>query len=302
MKKWILIIFTINLSLGHAQEPKLPCIDRNGNMDLTCQCAKKKNCMPAMSKTEKLGIKKLNEKVPGGNVMKMTKIALPAYKELNNVFNGKFDPKKFPYKKLKEANAKLDRVNKKLTPITEKLYQKLGIKPYKTAERVKMREKILKKQLGKKNMELIESGKIGLNIAALVEGRPVMQNNSKTASKNIASTKDVPQKDAKEIEMSKIKSIMETGDEKNVKIDTKKRFTDEELIAAANKKFKYFTVRKKDEGSIFSFISEAYRKNLNNLDRNAMKSTTSDREMDFIETQKRQFIRNNNLSIIQNSY
>lgn len=305
MKKWIFFTFIL-LNSSYSQEAQVPCINKNGDFDLSCTCAKKKNCLSAMSKSEKAGIKKLNEEVRGGYVMKITKMALPAYKEMKNTFNGKFDVEKFPYKKLKEQGEKLEKINNKLNAKVEKIYKELGIKPYKISERVKMREKIFKKQLGKKNMQMIESGQYKLNIGSLVEGsyNPAAASSSQAPTSKSIASQNKPQKDQTEEELDKIDNILKSGSENDIKVrDTsKKRFTDAELIAAAKKRFKIFTVRKKDEGSLFEFISQAFRKNIKNLDQRAIARGGSDRQLDVIETQKRNLIKRSTSNFLRNSY
>ena len=152
-------------------------------------------------------------------------------------------------------------------------------------------------------MQKIESGEYNLNVGALVEGK---YSPPKTASTQSSRSKSIASKKPKTVEkedLAKIDNILKTGDENTVKLKSnKRRFTDAELIAAANKKFKYFTVRKKDEGSLFEFISMAFQKNIPKLDQRAIIKGGSDRQINVIETQKVRRIRSTTNNFLRNSY
>jgi hypothetical protein len=195
---------------------------------------------------------------------------------MGSVFNGKLDLKKFPYKKIKATNDKLSKINKKLQRRVEKFYKKKGIKPYKLADRVKLIDKKFKKTLGKKNIEMIESGQFKLDFAGLAEGTIGNQSYDSNLfgfdSGSSRSPASIAPKDKVSKEKEEIGNLLNTNDPQKRVRKGKKRFSDEELIAASKKKFKVNTIRKNKEVNIFKYVSEAYKRALPRLDQNVIKS------------------------------
>lgn len=279
MLKWILIsIFTINISNTYsqvlddkAQILKMPCINQKGQMDFACTCRKKKKCLKAMDKSEKKQIVKMNKETKGGYIMKFTKMGIPAYKQFSQITNGKFDIKKFPRKSLEKNIKKLEKVNKKLRKKVEMKYKQMGLKPYKIADRIKARDKKLKKQLGKETMRKIESGQMKINVAQIVEGRGNVP--------QLAST-TIPTVQRKKANIKNIKNQEEKKDQEikrmlNIQGKRKSRFgefDENQMIAMSKKKFKFDTIIKDKKRSIFFYISKAYSNQIENLDQDAIKN------------------------------
>lgn len=244
--------------------------------------------MKALDKKEKAAIAKLNKQVKGGYVMKLTKVAIPAYKEMAKVFNGQLDMEKFPREKLEKVSAKLTKVNKKLRSRVENAYKKKGIKPHKLSERVKLRQKKFERQLGEKNMDLIRSGKFKLQFGALVEGKLNNSNYDYSSSTDSIASNSPKRKD-KETNKKEEKVSSKAKQEKK-QLEKEKRFNEAELARARNKKYKVNTIRNKPNENIFKFISQAYIKSMGKLDQDTIKGHKMSDEFRLIKKREQELL------------
>lgn len=284
LKLLIVFIYTFNLHAQLAGVPEtsttLPCINQKGEMDFNCQCRKQKKCMRPLEKSDKAGLVKMNKEVKGGYVMKFFKEGIPAYKQYGKILNGQFDMSKFDTDKMRKMNEKLEKINAKLKTKVEARYKALGIKPHKIDDRIKAMDKKFEQRLGKENLEDIKNGKIKLNIPALIESNGAnIASNQTQSSPNNSNKKNVVKKpeDNKEKE---IKSMLKLEKRRPGRF---KDFDEEKAIMLSQKKFKFDTIIKDPKRNIFFYITKAYRGQIKNLDKKAMKNFYFDDRNELIQ-------------------
>lgn len=259
MKKIFLFTFIFNISTVFAQY-KFPCVNNKSQLDLSCSCKKSKSCYKPLKKVDKK-IYKLGTQTKMDK--KLTKVVMRAYKAEEQLFSGKIKPTNKQFKALDKLNGKLGKIRKKKVKQYEKYLKRKGAKMWKMKDRMAYANKKLLKEIPKsKRDKLLKSGfqssfaKFFADKSGM-KGYVPMKSDPKSGvliaqdKKSIDDSNDEP-------------TTAKTTDNKEYTVDTKG------IARTRSKNFKYDTITKKPEVSIFKVISNRYGLVSDRLDQKAI--------------------------------
>jgi hypothetical protein len=264
MAKFSFLIILSLFSVSSFGQAAYPCVNPKGNFDFACACAKKNKCYTSLSGKEQKNLKKLNRRVKGGLMMKITKENLLSYKLVKQAFYGKLDVNKVPYKKLNEADAKMAKYQKKMKPRVERNLKKRGVKDYKLAKRAKKFAAKTDKQITPHIRNKVSKFGFGFQIKKFLGD----------AFKGISSSLTMTTEKGQKSLMVKTRiAVDETKDEKNESkqsgiASTNTASVKKQVGKMMGKKFKVNDIHQNNR-DIFKVISMRYMANRENLDANA---------------------------------
>lgn len=285
MKSLVTTWMFLLTSLSYAQAI-VPCVTKNGTIDLSCRCQAKKTCMRAMDKKEKANLRKLSKRVGKKDyILKSKKISMPGLKAMGQAFSGHIDLSKIPNPKLEKVSAKLSKINKKLIKKAERQLKKKGVKTYRIADRVKKYNQRIEKVLGLKAVKAIKDGKIKLSPEAMFEGKSgkgfglVLADSKKSNGKTKGKNKSKNGKDPSE-EEEKLASSSEIAANQK-----------EQLANVRRKKYKFNDINNDPNKDLFSIISARYHKSINKIAVTGLTPVKQDFKDQFIlESNKKQVL------------
>jgi hypothetical protein len=247
------------------------CISNKLAMDIDCECKKQKKCLQFSKSGMKNEIGFSIKNSDPAKVKKVYKYVIPAYKDMNKMFDGSKSNKEYrniDIDKITEDTQKLEGINKKLLKSLEKQYQKRN-KKFSFDKYKKYYNKQVKQALKK---EIRKTNKVPSNIITKALGIKIpnvkVPENIDMNSSSIASNTNTP-----------IKSVSDADDEVQIKkIVNDNSLTEEQknrklaqINAAKMKRIKFkFDDIQAQHTQIFDLISKRYRSVASRLDQGAI--------------------------------
>lgn len=255
MIKFLIILFFIP-GLTYAQY-KVPCLTKKTTLDLSCSCKKTKSCYHPLKKVDRKIYKRLhNNRIN----RKLTKIAMKAHDAESGLYSGKIQPDGKEFKALDKLNTKLSKARKQRVKRYEKFLKKKGSKKWKMKDRIAIANKRLLKNIPKEKLKRLQKSGFQTSFAKFFA--------EKSGIKGFTPYRTNPKNGvilaAEDDDEAPIQVNTQSGTDASA--NTEFAINQQGLDEARKKKYKFDTIIKKPEASLFKVISNRYVLVIDRLD------------------------------------
>lgn len=245
---------------------QIPCVTKKEKIDLSCSCKKTKSCYKPLKKVDKKIYKM------GGQTKvdkKLTSVVMKSHNLEEKLWGGQLTTKSKDFNELTKLNSKLSKARKKRVKAYEKALKKKGVKKWKMKDRIAAANKLLLKTIpNSKREELVKNGFKGefANYVAEQSGMKgyVPISASTTGGRVILARDDGGSMD----EIANVQTTSSKG--KNTNNGLAYQDTSDAAFQAKRKNYKYDTIIKNPDVSIFRVISNRYTNIQDRLDQNVI--------------------------------
>ena len=248
------MVLFFSCSFPLAAQMSAPCVTQKVQLDLSCSCVSTNSCYQAMSKNDK---KVYKYKTKTKTDKKLYKLAKEAYDIETKLFSRQIKPSDKAFIDLEKKNQKLDKVVAKRLKWYENFLKSKGAKKWRMKDRVeamnrKYMKSIPKETIARLNQEGI-FGKMNSMLASKLTGKaygdyvPSSTIRISASGKIIGNTIEELKTDSKEVANNENPLKRNTNDLEN------------RANAMKRKNFKFDTIIKMKEASLFVIISTRYK-------------------------------------------
>lgn len=242
---------------------KNPCISKDEKIDLSCRCRLTKSCYKPLKKVDKK-IYKMGGQTPMDK--KLTKVVFKSHKLDEKLFSGQLKDDSKEVKSLIKLNKKLSKINAKKLKAYEKLLKSKGVKKWKMKDRVKAANKLLLKTIPKGKKEILEKNGFGNDFAKFIAKKSGITDYVPLKTNTKGNKIILAREDGKRIEEIQNSNVTDkTNSSPFVNQDASKL-----VEKSKDKKYKFNTINKNAQLSLFKIISNRYSLIHKRLDQKAI--------------------------------